>query len=133
MHFEIYMYTMSLSLIRKSIQAFHYLYRENHRPKQFYPEVLILPSLHLYYVSSTENQKTIQIRNKYTYTQGGYTHFMVVDTEGNHYNVANSFWYWKWDAMEEWERMQMDQTILVKYYGLRIPVLGTFPVIVETD
>lgn len=127
-----YIYTMSISLVRKCIQAFNYVYRENPPTRKFYSETVILPGIHLCYVASTERQHTICVKNKYTYTQGGYTHFMVVDTDGNHYNVANSIWYWKWDAMEDWERMPVDQPLLVKYYGVRIPMIGTFPIIVET-
>ena len=123
---------MSISLVRKCIQAFHYVYRENPPKRTFYGEAAILPCIHFLYVGSTERKTNIHVRNKYTYTQGGYTHFMVVDSDGNHYNVANSVWYWKWNAMEEWERIKVDTEILVKCYGLRIPEIGTFPVIVET-
>ena len=26
---------------------------------------------------------------------------MVIDSYGNHYNVNNSFWYWKWISIED--------------------------------
>ena len=58
---------------------------------------------------------------------------MIVDNDGKHYNVSNSFWYWKWDSIEDWANVEtnIEKKITVIYYGYRIPFLGMFPNIVE--
>ena len=57
---------------------------------------------------------------------------MVIDDKGRHFNVNNSFWYWKWDAIEDWSNINVinNNKIRVSYYGYRIPILGIFPNIV---
>ena len=58
---------------------------------------------------------------------------MIVDDKGRHFNINNSFWYWKWDAIEEWNNIQeqKETTLFVSYYGYRIPFLGLFPNLVH--
>jgi len=58
---------------------------------------------------------------------------MVIDDNNKHYNVNNSLWYWKWDSIEDWNSIELNETnkLSVKYYGLRIPFLGFFPNIVK--
>ena len=86
---------------------------------------------HLAYVVSSEKTKNVLITNKYTFTQSGHTNFMLVDNKGNHYNMNNSFWYWKWDSIEDWSKIQVNKQINIKYYGYRIPEFGFFPNIVS--
>ena len=56
---------------------------------------------------------------------------MIVDNYGKHYNVNNSFWYWKWDSIEDWHKIQLNTKMTVKYYGYRIAHLGLFPNVVS--
>ena len=42
---------------------------------------------------------------------------MVIDSYGNHYNVNNSFWYWKWDSIEDWSSIEANKNLNMKYYG----------------
>ena len=62
---------------------------------------------------------------------------MIVDTNGRHFNVNNSFWYWKWDSIEDWTNILKEgkgqEVIAVSYYGYRIPFLGMFPTVVEVS
>ena len=58
---------------------------------------------------------------------------MIVDDQGRHFNVNNSFWYWKWNAIEDWTNIKLDTTLVVRYYGYRIPFLGMFPNVVEVS
>jgi hypothetical protein len=58
---------------------------------------------------------------------------MIIDEKGNHYNVTNSIWYWKWNSIEDWHKIQTNKEFIIKYYGWRIPVLGLFPNVVMTD
>lgn len=58
---------------------------------------------------------------------------MIIDENHNHYNVGNSFWLWKWDSIEDWSKIDETKGYKIKYYGVRFPPLGLFPVIVETE
>lgn len=87
---------------------------------------------HLIYVVSTRNKNEIIIKNKYNFTRNGFTEFMIIDNNGKHYNVNNSFWFWKWDSIEDWNNMEINQKININYYGIRIPLFGIFPNIFKT-
>lgn len=95
---------------------------------------LVIPipiiSVHLCYAYGTQQTDIIHIKHSYMYTQNGGTEFMVIDKNGKHYNVNNSFWYWKWNSIEDWHNIKIGDTISVKYYGYRIPLFGMFPNIV---
>lgn len=89
-------------------------------------------SIYLFYVLSSKTTKTICITDKYMFTQNGFTNFMVVDKDCNHYNVNNSFWFWKWDSIEDWIKIQPNDSVDIICYGYRIPILSVFPNIVSS-
>ena len=88
--------------------------------------------IHGAYVYSTKKQETIYVLDTYQRVHCGSTFFMVVDGEGRHFNVGNSMWFWRWDAVEDWHRIQRGYPLTIKRYGWRIPPLGLFPTIVKT-
>jgi hypothetical protein len=88
---------------------------------------------HFAYAVGTKREKEINIVSKYQFTRNGFTEFMIIDSEGNHYNVNNSFWYWKWDSIEDWSSIEANKKINTKYYGFRVPILGIFPNIVSSN
>ena len=100
---------------------------------KFEPFVLLLTIPHLSYLLSTQKEDNIAISNKYKYVSNGFTNFMIVDTNGTHYNVNNSFWFWKWDSIEDWHKLKVGDTIYAKCYGIRMPFLGCFPNIIDTN
>ena len=79
------------------------------------------------YAYSTQKQQTITVIKKYTFCRNGFTEFMIIDTNNKHYNVNNSWWYWKWNSLEDWSKIEPNDTVYIKYYGWRIPFLGLFP------
>jgi len=79
------------------------------------------------YSYGTKKECLIEVDKTYIYTKNGYTDFMMIDKMGKHYNVSNSFWYWKWDSIEEWNNMKENDILNIKYYGFRIPIFGFFP------
>ena len=85
---------------------------------------------HALYSYGTYNTSTIQIQKMYKYTQTSNTQFMIIDKNGKHYNLNNSFWYWKWDSIEDWHTLRENDLIKIKYYGYRVPFLGFFPNII---
>ena len=97
------------------------------------PVMLLFTIPHVYYVLATQKEDNISIVNKYKYVSNGFTNFMIIDNKGNHYNVNNSFWFWKWDSIEDWNNLKVGNTIYAKYYGLRMPFLGCFPNIIDTN
>jgi hypothetical protein len=84
------------------------------------------------YAHSTGKAEAITVVKKYKMNRIGYTDFMIIDEKGRHFNVNNSLWYWKWDAIEDWHKIEENskEKLLIGYYGWRIPVLGVFPNIV---
>jgi hypothetical protein len=96
---------------------------------------LVLTSAHGSFALATNKIEKICITKKYKYVSNGYTNFMIVDDKGRHFNVNNSFWFWKWDAIEDWTNIQLSNEkdkifVAVSYYGYRIPFLGLFPNVV---
>jgi hypothetical protein len=98
---------------------------------------VILPCIvgHGIYAYSTEEKDAITVTKKYKMNRGGYTDFMIVDNKGRHFNVNNSFWYWKWDSIEDWNNIneKSEEKLLIRYYGWRIPIFGLFPNIIVSD
>ena len=82
---------------------------------------------------ATNVREEICITKKYKYDTNGFTNFMIVDDKGRHFNVNNSFWYWKWDSIEDWANIETNtnKKININYYGYRIPFLGMFPNVVR--
>ena len=87
---------------------------------------------HALYSFTTLKRDTIEIDKKYKFTQNSNTQFMIIDKNNKHYNVNNSFWYWKWDSIEDWNTLRENDTIKIKYYGFRIPIFGAFPNIISS-
>ncbi len=85
---------------------------------------------HCVYAIGTAENKIITISDKYKFNRNGFTEFMIVDDNDNHYNVTNSIWYWKWDSVEDWHKLEKSKEIAIKYYGWRIPLFGLFPNII---
>jgi hypothetical protein len=85
---------------------------------------------HLCYAISTKREKEIIVTKKYKYDANGFTNFMIVDVKGEHYNVNNSIWYMKWDSIEDWASIEVNDNINILYYGWRIPFIGIFPNII---
>jgi len=90
----------------------------------------VLGAGHALYARGTGTEEEIRIQKTYMMVRGAYTEFMVVDDKGRHMNVSNSLWYWKWDAVEEWGRLQVGDTRRVRLYGWRSPLWGLFPNVV---
>ena len=88
---------------------------------------------HGVYAFGTAKPKKTKIVKKYKMVRNGFTEFMVIDDQGKHYNINNSFWYWKWDSIEDWSNIKEGDELYFKYYGWRVPVLGLFPNIYMTN
>ena len=107
--------------------------KERHRLDKDATILSMLLSCHGIYTYSTLKNDTIKVVKKYKMNRNGFTDFMIIDEKGRHFNVNNSIWYWKWDAIEDWHTIKENENIEIKYYGFRIPLLGTFPNIVSNN
>lgn len=96
---------------------------------------VVLTYCHGAFALATNKTEEICVTKKYKYVSNGYTNFMIVDEKGRHFNVNNSFWYWKWDSIEDWTNILKEgkgqEVVVVSYYGYRIPFLGLFPNVVK--
>jgi hypothetical protein len=88
---------------------------------------------HALYSFITQKIENIQIKQLYKYNKNGNTNFMLIDNNDKHYNVNNSFWYCKWNAIEDWNKLKIGDKINIKYYGYRMQVFGIFPIIVTIN
>ena len=61
----------------------------------------VMSCIHAAYAYSTVGTKVITIKQSYDYVSHGTTRLMVVDSDGQHYKMSNSLWYWKWDTLED--------------------------------
>ena len=88
---------------------------------------------HCVYALITRKNNQSKIIKKYTMVRDGNTEFMVIDEKGRHFNLNNSFWYWKWDSIEDWSNIKEGDELYFKYYGWRLPLFGLFPNIYMSD
>ena len=90
-------------------------------------------SCNFLYAIFTREEKEIIVKKKYQFDRSGFTEFMVIDSNGKHYNLNNSLWYWKWDSIEDWHLIKEEQKLNTLTYGWRVPILGMFPNIVSSQ
>lgn len=103
-------------------------------------EIIIVSSLftivtftHGVYALGTSKSEKSKIVKKYKMVRNGFTEFMIIDEQGKHYNINNSFWYWKWNSIEDWNNIKEGDELYFKYYGWRVHVFGLFPNIYMSD
>ena len=94
---------------------------------------VVLTYCHGAFALATNKTEEICVTKKYKYVSNGYTNFMIVDEKGRHFNVNNSFWYWKWDSIEDWSKIKNGTKIDILYYGYRVPIFGFFPNIIDSN
>jgi hypothetical protein len=117
------------------------LFKSNHafdddsdKTLRLFTRVLLLSCIglsHGIYAYSTLKCEKIYVVKKYKMTRNGYTDFMVIDNKERHFNVNNSFWYNKWNSIEDWHKLEKNDEFNFKYYGWRIPIFGIFPNVVK--
>jgi hypothetical protein len=91
-----------------------------------------LCTIHAAYCFLTLQENTIIVKQKYQITRGGFTELMIVDDKNIHRNVNNSFWFFKWDSLEDYQAIEESNMYKIRQYGFRIPFLGVFPNVIKT-
>ncbi len=133
---------MSSSILRRFAKLFTAVFDDKVTKDVKKSEILFRTSItsiilagHGLYVFSTEKKEAINVVKKYKMNRNGFTDFMIIDDKGRHFNVNNSLWYWKWNSIEDWHKIdeKVEEKLLIKYYGWRVPILGIFPNIIMSD
>ena len=88
---------------------------------------------HCTYALKSVKNKIIKIDKKYKVNINEQTKFIIVDDNGEHYNLNNSFWHWKWDSIEDWHKLELNKEICIKYYGWRWPLFGVLPNVIMSN
>lgn len=109
---------------------FKQLFKSNN-PFILFSTSVTMISCNFFYAIFTREEKEIIIKKKYKFDKSGFTDFMIIDSNGKHYNLNNSLWYWKWDSIEDWYLIKEEEKLHTLTYGWRIPILGIFPTIVS--
>lgn len=94
---------------------------------------LSLSSLYMSYAMTTVQDDAIMVTKKYKITKHGYTHWMIVDDNAQHYKVHNSVWHWKWNSVDDWHQIKENKVLFIRYYGWRIPMIELFPTIIVSE
>jgi hypothetical protein len=94
--------------------------------------LFIIAILHYIYTFYTLQTTTVTIKNKYILYDRLYK-LMVASMDGRQLNVGNNIWFWQWKAVELWDSLKEGQTYNVTTFGLRIPILDVFPVIIKIN
>ena len=116
---------------RSSFNIFFKQLLKSNDPAVVFTTGVSMISCKFLYAIFTREEKEIIIKKKYQFDRSGFTDFMVIDSNGKHYNLNNSLWYWKWDSIEDWYLIKEEQKLNTLTYGLRVPILGMFPNIVS--
>ena len=116
---------------RSFFNTFFKLLLKSNEPAIVFTTSASMISCNFLYAIFTREEKEIIVKKKYQFDRSGFTDFMVIDSNGKHYNLNNSLWYWKWDSIEDWHSIKEEQKLNTLTYGLRLPILGLFPNIVS--
>lgn len=121
---------------RSLFNRFHFLKNTNIEelpPDIFFATFGSIIGLHATYTYSTMKKIDIVIKQKYIFTKNGFSEFMIIDHNNKHYNVTNSIWFWKWNSIEDWNNLELNESTNIIYYGIRIPIFGVFPNVVASS
>ena len=124
---------MSRNFVNKIYLLKYFQFVDDAPPHFILGIMTLIVGAHGCYAYNTQKNDQIIVTNKYMFSRNGYSDFMIVDTNNRHYNMNNSFWFWKWNSVEDWNNVKPNDVLLVKFYGIRIPIIGVFPNIVNSQ
>lgn len=80
------------------------------------------------YVSLTQFEKTIKVKEKHTYgSRGSKGNQRISDQHGNIYTVVNSIYTLHFTSAELFNKLEEGKTYTIRGYGMRIPFFDMFP------
>lgn len=95
----------------------------------FFVVILLMVVIYSY---STQFTKKITIKNlTYFRSSSKNSHNLISDENNNIYEISNSIWYMFFTSAELYSSLKDNETYIIKGYGLRIPLLGFYPIIIK--
>ena len=92
--------------------------------------MFILLCLWVLYMVTTYSESMIKVTDKYTLTSYTQSVFMIVDnTTNTTYMLGDNYLLGFYDTFENWSKLQIGEYYRVYHYGIRIKIMGMFPVI----
>ena len=83
------------------------------------------------YTYSTQFTKKITIKNLTYFRSSKNSYNLISDENNNVYKISNSIWYMFFTSAELYSSLNDNQRYTIKGYGLRIPFLGFYPMIIK--
>ena len=91
--------------------------------------LMIILNIILYY--TTQFEKTITIKDKYTRYRRVSSNYNIVDEENTIYQVDNVWFKFDFDRAEDYNKLEKGKKYKVKGYGIRLPVFDIYKIIYE--
>ena len=83
------------------------------------------------YAYSTRTHKIITIKSSNYFKSSNKGYNLILDTNNNSYQIRNSIYYLFFTAAELYQELEINKTYKITYYGYRIPILNTYPIIID--
>ena len=93
--------------------------------------IILLYIISVIVTYSNYNVKRITVKSKFMGSYGRYPNMMIGDTDGNTYMVSNYIFVGNFKSAEIYNSMDVGKSYTVATYGIRVPLLGMFPNIVQ--
>ncbi len=85
------------------------------------------------YIYTTRKYKCIIVRQKFTITSWGFTKYIIVDSNGDIYEISNNWLFGKQDAINDWVRLKNNKKYKIYCYGITSRNIGTKIQIVDIE
>jgi hypothetical protein len=95
---------------------------------------IILLIFTIIYAYATQYTRTITIKKLTSYNYGKYglnVRYLVIDENEKVYMISNSLYYLFFKSAELYANLEINHTYNIKGYGIRIPILGFYPIIIK--
>ncbi len=85
------------------------------------------------YIYITRKTKTIVVKQKFIITSWGFSRYIIVDSNGDIYELANVCWFAKLDAINDWIKLKVNKKYKIFCYGITSRNIGTKTQIIDID
>ncbi len=83
------------------------------------------------YIWTTRKEKNIVVKQKFTITSWGFTRYIIIDSNSQIYEIANSIWFIKQDAINDWVKLKINKKYKICCYGITSRSIGTKEQIID--
>ncbi len=79
--------------------------------------IYVLIGLNILYILLTKKSKKIIIKQKLKIISWGFTKYIIVDKNNNIFEINNCVWFGKFNALDDWIKINLNKKYTVNYYG----------------